>query len=201
VGDKFGVKMSRTITDRSTVWSDLRVAWKAVIKAHPGSPGPIAWQLSSDTRTWDRSSLNELQKIAEENSLVQFSVYWSHSGDGLLFWVQAHVYEKFDGELEIDAFAGRDRMATDRAVLGLMNAMKRRGLEMNRGETKISSSDDGTPKPTRVRSSTSSARISSGRWSKLMTAATNHLAGLIITVAGTVIGAAVIVWWGIGAPQ
>jgi hypothetical protein len=191
--------------------------------------GGKPWELRTSERSWVRSSLNELRDLAEEHSLIQFSADWTGSAAGCHWNVDVFVYDlnTHSVDLGVKAYAGNDRMVLEQACKAVADIARRRGVELVAGPTKISSVDEGpdlpdeiaqmVPVTTRpplklaealravqsvssaVESVHKTAPVRVSRGSRSWAKAETHLVTLIVTVVGTVIAAAIVLWLGLNA--
>ena len=145
MADRFSVTMARSLTDTSTVWSDLQTLVEAIKSVHP-DPGRRYghhWSLRTSGRTWERSSLAALHEIAESLSLTEFWVDWEAAFDDLHWVATGIVYEELPSVLEAKGYAGRDRMLTEQLVRDAATRAANQGLEFSIRDAVLSSTDDG----------------------------------------------------------
>ena len=155
----------------------------------------------TDTQSWERNSLDELRKVANEYSLTEFNIGWDHAVQGLQWLVEGVIYDEYPSYVETKAYGGEDRMVTERAAHAVAQAAKRRGINLNTSETKISSKDTIDPvgrsgkakvaKPTPLRLKPASL------WSRVRAAAAPHFAAYVVAVAAAITASVVLVLWGI----
>lgn len=195
--DTFSVKMRRRLGEPSAVWREAQIFATAIESVHESAGGDwpeLPWSMAAAGRSWDRATMPELRRIAKEHSLAEFTVYWEYAVDGLQWSITGSVYESYSSDLEVLAYAGEDRMTTERAVRLVAATAARRGIDVTIGETSISSSDSPgrstaakAKKPTPLRDTTPGILARAGA------AIARHFGAFVVGVLSTVVAAMIIV--------
>ncbi|MGV8911794.1 MAG: hypothetical protein ACOH14_04180 [Rhodoglobus sp.] len=198
--DSFKITLRRKLLDHSAVWREVHLIAKAVSTVHDNKGGEwpeMPWSLSADSRHWERATLAELRRIAREHSLREFTVYWDYAVEGLQWSIDGSVYEEFPSVIEIDAYAGNDRMSTERAAQAVSDAARRRGIHVEIGDTEISSTDSPSRSDShRARKPTPFRDRRKGILSRVGAAFATHFPALLVTVVGGLAVIAVAFWLG-----
>lgn len=139
--DTFSIELSAKPASASEAWEAARVLTTTVEHVNPGGHSfrDDWWELEAEGRRWSRPTLKELEVLAAGLELKDPTLYWNYSVDGLQWRLVVYLWSNRSAEVELDAYAGADRMATEEAVRLVVKRAADRGVELKRGETEVSS--------------------------------------------------------------
>lgn len=190
MGDKFSVKLELVASDTHGVWYRLARVRALLLSEFGAKYGKGHWEAGVPGRRFTRDTLEDLQKALTHvvaDPMIYAPFFKKGQSSRGMAIVRGRVFGKFDRFDVSVNFHGNDRIAVERDAHAMQAALERETFSVTRGELEVYSSDDGE-----------SARGST-RWiRRALGFLGQHVAAIVVGVVSTVVGAALVVWFGIG---
>lgn len=195
--DTFSIKLLAGADGLAKAWETARVITTTIEHVHPEGRSfrEQPWELSFDGRRWARGTAKELQVLAAGMGLEEgFAVYWTYNTTGLQWAITMYFWEEERVSIDVSAYAGQDRMATEEAARLVVKRAAERGVALKQYETRISSYE-GPPR-------TSATDIIINRkpmrkWAMFRAWVGPHMASYVVGVLASVTAAGLIVILGL----